>query len=231
MNNYQIIADEAKLQQFIDWLPELGPSEGYYLQLFGRKKYLKDGDINIQSGQQSLSRFVCRKQEMIDKIKKLQVPLGLYKNRGVVLPPECLALYITINPRCHEKAAKNLLKVLADRITKPYEFYNLYQLAMTELHKSCGKQYFVDFDFDSVDFSEIKDKINEILNESAYKVVKTRGGFHLIVMIDKIDSKFKKHWYKTISGLGPDVKGHQEMLLPVVGTFQGGHVVQFINHE
>jgi hypothetical protein len=231
MENYKIIADEEKLQEFIDWLPPLGQSEGYYLQLFGRKKYLKDGDIHIQSGQQSLARLVCKKEEIVDKVKKLQVPLGLYKNRDVALPQECLALYITINPRCHERAAKNLLKVLADRITKPYEFYNVYQLAMTELHKACGKQYFVAFDFDFVDFSEIRDTIKETLNESAYKVVKTRGGFHLIVMIDKIGDRFKKHWYKTISGLGPDVKGHQEMLLPVVGTFQGGHVVQFINHE
>lgn len=228
MNNYQIIANEAKLQEFINWLPDLGPSECYYLQLFGRKKYLKDACISIQSGHQSLNRFVCRKEEIFHKIKKLEIPIGLYKNRGVELPQECLALYITINPRCHEKAAKGLLKVLADRITKPYEFYNLHQLAMTELHKSCGRQYFVDFDFDNLDISKIKDKISEVINESAMRVVKTRGGFHLIVTIDKIEDCFKKHWYKEICKLGPDVRGHQEMLLPVIGTYQGGHIVEFI---
>src|SRR5690606_8955348 len=104
-----------------DWLPDLEESEVFYLQLFARKKYLPQG--TIQSGQQSLSRFICKKERIIEKIKQLEIPLGRYKNRDVELPQECLAMYININPRCHEKAAKNLLKVLADKITKKYEHY------------------------------------------------------------------------------------------------------------
>jgi len=131
MTNYKIIVDEEKLDNFIEWLPDLEDSEVFYVQMFGRKKYLGQG--TIQSGQQSLNRFACKKNRIKEKLKQLEIPLGYYKNREVVLPNECLAVYITPNPRCHEVAAKQLLKTLADKITKKYEFYNTYQLAMTEI--------------------------------------------------------------------------------------------------
>jgi hypothetical protein len=35
--NYKIIHNEEKLQQFIDWLPELLPNEQYYVALLARK--------------------------------------------------------------------------------------------------------------------------------------------------------------------------------------------------
>lgn len=220
---YQIILNEEKLDQFIDWLPDLGPSEMFYFQLFGRKKYLDKGEL--QSGHQSLSRFVCSKHRIKEKIRQLEVPLGTYLNREVELPQECLALYVTPNPRCHEKAARQLLKVLADKITKQYEGYNTYQLAMTELHKACGKKYFIDFDFDNIDFDEISGKLFEAVNKDAVKVLKTRGGFHVLVRIDRVAPEYSKTWYNKITGLGCDVKG--DNLIPLPGCTQGGFCPHF----
>lgn len=226
MTNYKIIYDENKLQEFVNWLPDLEESEVFYLQLFARKKYLPQG--TIQSGQQSLSRFICKKERIIEKIKQLEIPLGRYKNRDVELPQECLAMYININPRCHEKAAKNLLKVLADKITKKYEHYNTYQLAMTELHRAIGRKLYLDFDFDNVDFEQLREKILTYVNPSAITGVKTRGGFHLLLRLDKIEEQYRKTWHRNISALGADVVG--DSLLPVVGTTAGNDkCIEFIN--
>jgi hypothetical protein len=225
VENYQIITDEVELDRFIEWLPDLGPSECYYFQLFGRKKYAEEG--LLQSGQQSLNRFVCTKDRIKYKILQLEIPLGRYVNRDVVIPQECLVLYMNPNPRCHEKAAKNLLKILADKITKKYEHYNTHQLALTELHRAKSRNFVVDFDFDEIDYEDISNLINKVINIDAYKVVKTRGGFHLLVMLDKIHHDYKKSWHNGLCKIGADVVG--DCMIPVPGTMQGGHLVHFIN--
>lgn len=225
MQNYQIIADESELDRFIEWLPELKPSECYYFQLFGRKKYAEEG--LLQGGQQSLSRFVCEKDRIKYKIRQLEIPLGFYVNRDVVLPQECLVLYMNVNPRCHEKAAKNLLKILADKITKKYEHYNTHQLALSELHRAKSRNFVVDFDFDEIDYQDVSSLINRVINQDAYKVIKTRGGFHLLVVLDKVNQDYKRSWYNGLCDIGSDVVG--DCLIPVPGTMQGGYQVHFIN--
>jgi hypothetical protein len=226
MSNYKIIYDEDKLDSFIEeFLPTINISECYYFQLFGRKKYLPAG--TIQSGHHSLHRFVCKKERIKEKLKQLEVPLGTYLNRSVELPQECLAIYMAPNPRCHEKAAKALLIELAKRVTTDYDNYNTHQLAMTQLHKSCSKKYFVDFDFDELDFDSISDKIYQYINKESLTLLKTRGGFHLLVNTAKVDPVYKNLWYQNIRNLGADVVGDD--LIPVPGCCQGGFVPHFVD--
>ena len=214
--HYRVINNLTALQEFVDWLPELEDSQTYFFTLFGRKKYCSNK--KIQSGCQTLSRFVCRKEHIIDRIRQLEVPLGAYKNREIELPQECLGLYICVNPRCHEKAAKQLLIKLANKITQPYEFYNVKTLAMTELHKACGNREFVDFDFDDVTFSSLRQEIEEVVNIDACSVVTTRSGFHLLVKPKKVFDTHQKTWYNGVMALGADVCGDKNMLVPVPGT-------------
>lgn len=224
MSNYKIIADEEIFDDFIQWLPDLGPTETYYFQLFGRKKY-NDG-VQIKSGQQSLNRFVCSKERIKDKVRQLEVPLGVYKNRELELSQNSLVLYVTPNPRCHQKAAVQLIKELANRITRPYDGYNTHQLAITEVHRACGTKHFIDFDFDNVEYETLKDKIADSINEEATTVLKTRGGFHLLVRLNQVDKKYLKSWHPNLTALGADVKG--DNLIPCPGTFQGGFIPHFI---
>ena len=97
MQNYKIIADEAQLKAFIEWLPELEKDEIYYVSLFARKKYDTTGTLKADKGQ--LKRFSSRKDRLFEKIKHLERPIGTYTHEGQAVSNESLALYITVNPR------------------------------------------------------------------------------------------------------------------------------------
>jgi len=102
--NYQIIADEKKLLNFIAWLPKLEENEKYYITLLARKKY-SDEEIKSNSKTQ-LKRFTSDKERLFDKIKQLEVPFGAWKLKDGAAPQKSLALYISLNPRCMKKATE-----------------------------------------------------------------------------------------------------------------------------
>ena len=223
VQNYSIIKDEKKLREFIDWLPELLPNEKYYLALFFRKKYCPI--IKTDKGQ--LKRVTSTKELIYQKIKQMECELGSYTSDGIALPNEGLALYITPNPRDLEKATKNCLINFANKITQPYSNYNPQSEVLSEIQKSCSRKIFMDFDFDGVEFEDVKMRISEYIHPSCCTVVKTRGGFHLLIKTEYIVDSYKKSWYKNISSIeGVDVRG--DNLLPVVGCVQGDFVPHFI---
>lgn len=223
--NYKIIQDERRLRDFIDWLPKLKSGETYYVTLLARSKYAPPGLLKSDKAQ--LRRFTSDKELLYSKIKQLECEVGSYTTKGTTIPEEALALYINPNPRSLEAAAKASLIHLAHLVTKDYNGYNPHQEVMSEIQKACGRKVFFDLDFDNVDLDTVMTEASLHVNPDCLHVLKTRGGFHLMVELEKLDKRFVKTWYKSLTNIkGCDIKG--DNLIPVPGCIQGGFVPHFV---
>lgn len=228
MTNYRIIEDEQALIYFIDTiLHQLKTDECFYLSLFARKKYCPE--MIWSNDKTQLKRLTCNKSNLISKLRQLEIKVGDYSlgDRGV--PQDALVAYIHPNPRSQTKAAKVLLKKLADLIADDCHGYNVQQEALSAIQKSPGSKYYVDFDFDLQDKAAIEIirwQVYEMVNKDATTFVETRGGLHVLVQVAKIKEKYKKSWYQGIAALGSDVEG--DCMLPIPGCVQGGFVPKII---
>lgn len=218
--NYQIINSEKLLREFIDWLPELRKNEKYYISLLARNKYLTDKSI-LKADKISLHRFTSDKKFLLRKIKKLEVPFGTYTQDNTIIPQSALALYITPNPRDLEVATKESLIQFAKIITQPYNGYDPQALVLSNIQKSCGRKIYMDFDYDGYSAWDLKDQIESVINSECLTYLQTRGGFHLLVEIAKINISLEKIWYKHLKNiLGCDVVDVNGMI-PIPGCVQG----------
>ena len=225
MTHYKIITDEAKLDEFINFLPDIEDTEVYYLCLFGRHKYAPEFPNTKDSGQ--LARVASRKSDLKEKIRRLEAPLGSYSRDGAIAPQEALAVYIGLNPRSLIKANRKLLVELATRIADGDLSFNPISAATTEIHRATSRKFFVDFDYDNAVPSDYLPAIQSVLPDKAYRILVTRGGFHLVVELSKIEGA-KKEWHKNLSSLpNCDVRGTNN-LTPVPGCTQGGFTPHFI---
>lgn len=232
--NYEIIKDEKLLIDFIDWLPDLEPYEKYYLCLFARSKYLKDENgINllphIKSDKSQLKRFVSDKERMFQKIKQLEIGVGWYKQKESSVPQESLALYITPSPRNMSKATVNTMIKLAQSIRDQNININPHQEAMSEIQKAKSRTCWIDFDIDKLEvdlIGNVMDLIPLYINMDATKILKTRGGYHLLVDPNKVEQKYKSSFYKDLLQFA-DQAG--DNMIPVPGCVQGNFIPHFTN--
>ncbi|MCI5055774.1 MAG: hypothetical protein MRY83_06675 [Flavobacteriales bacterium] len=222
MSHYNVIIDNNKLLEFIEWLPDLAENEKFYCCLFARKKY-SDGKITSNDKGQ-LKRFLSDKKRLFEKIKQLEAPVGSYTIRGESVPQESLALYINPNPRDLKKASFDSIIKLTDLLQKDQKGYNPHAEVLSCVQRATSRQVYLDFDVDSktFDFSGLKAAINT----SCLTILQTRGGFHILVKVDEIEPEYKKGFYNKIVALGVDQSGDQ--LLPIPGCVQGGFSPEFI---
>jgi hypothetical protein len=232
--NYSIIKDEKELKEFINWLPDLLPNEIFMLNLFTRSKYCKDENGNnlfphVRTDKAQLVRKTSTKERLFHKIKQMECELGSYKlQNGMSVPQESLALYITLNPRDMQKAAKESLKRLADLVTIPYNGFNPHQEVLSEIQRANGRKLYYDLDFDNVEVNITIIEILKYINSECLTILKTRGGFHCLIEFSKIDKQYEKSWFKNLTSIkGADIDSKSSMI-PVVGCTHGNSIPKFI---
>lgn len=231
--NYKIVCDTEELNKFIKFLPSLKDNETYYCSLLARDKYVRElGVGSFGSDKHQCARWVTHDiQRLPVKLKQLECPIGSYALRGIEVPQEALATYITVNPRCQIKATKKMLHKMADILTEnnPVKV-NVYQESLTAIHQSISRKVFVDLDFDGVDAGDTVRQVLEYVNKEAVDVVLTRGGIHVLITLSEIAPEYVKSWYKNMLTIpGIDIVG--DTMLPVPGTYQGGWIPKMVDVE
>lgn len=234
---HQIILDQARLEEFVSWLPELKPHEKYFLCLQARKKYMPSLKSNDKT---QLKRFTSSKETLVDKIMQLECPIGCYRTKeGEIITDEAIALYITLNPRDMLKATYMSAKALIDTIQKQEGHLNPHSEVLSCIHKSKGKSNFVHFDIDKqtgneqdknapktdLSIANIFEIASKIVGKEAVTIIETRGGCHLLIDPSKVGPE-NKNWYPMITKqIQCDQSG--DLMVPVVGCCQGGFIPRF----
>ena len=224
MQNYQVIVDEDALKAFIEELPDTTVDERYYFCLFARKKYCRDIKY-IKSDKSQLARKVASKGQLLGKIKQMECKLGSYLQDDVSIPQEALALYINPNPRCMKRATIQCLQNLAKVIGQDSPGFNPQAEAMSCIQRSCSRKIWTDFDIDTKEPGTLEKVASILVDRSCYKILESRGGYHVLVDTKAVPAEAGRMWYPEMSKLA-DIKG--DCMLPVPGTYQGGFVPRFI---
>ena len=229
---YRIIRDYKELEKYVDSLPDIGENFKYYISLFARKKY--GGTVGLTSDKCQLKRCVASKDRIIQKLKQMEIPIGAYTFQGkegeeeVVVRQQSLVVYISANPRDMNKSAGALVKKLVGQIVDDVPIKNPQAEALSQIQTHGKKIYFnVDIDFNGE--YEIPERIIKIwlrgkVNEQAYRLVRTRGGYHLLVKLDKLDRSYRATWHRSLQDVEElpmdiDLKNGDGML-PIPGCVQ-----------
>ena len=222
---YKVIASENQLEMFSAWLPQVKQHEVYYVTLMSRSKYAPEilkGTTGSDARQ--LARFLTTPDRLIEDLEKLEVPLGVYRQKGVEVPQHAIAAYITPNPRNMFKALQELNSMVFGAVWNKDNHetsVNPVEMALTAVHKAVGSRVFVDFDFDVTEFNT--DVLLDYVNPEALTILKTRGGFHALIRPELVAKSYAKTWYNNIAAMdGVDKKGTD--MMPIPGCYQGGFV-------
>jgi hypothetical protein len=218
--NYSVVKNKAELDKFISILPDPTSDQTYYFVLQTRGKLLK-----VPGGKEkSLRLFTSSKKHMYQNILQCESTIGSYYfNDRDVLQGE-FTLYMCPNPRSFSRASWLLVKELIDLKQRGNE-HNTYREAMTAIHRAKDKSVFAHFDFDIMadEVLPIKEKISNILQSDNFYCVRTNGGCHILVPLEKFDNQ---RWYQEIVKLGVDQS--KDLLIPVPGCVQGDFVPYFV---
>jgi len=226
----------------------LDKNEKFYCSLFARKKY--DQDLIKSNDKTQLKRFLATKKNLIHKISQLEIPFGAYKLKDVDASQQSLVLYIHLNPRCMKKATKLMGKKCWDLLHN--DNFNIHQEAMSCIQKSKSENSrYVIFDIDdkNEDLSLLKNIFpplhpnnsdKKVAQLVPYKILKTRGGYHLIVNTNMIKihnnncvnnpkkTPYYRNWYMQIKNTFKSTDETGDIMSRIPGTVQGGFIPSFI---
>lgn len=226
--NYQIVADESELLNFMALLPDTTPDECYYVGLLARNKWLRDTEKSPIASQVQLKRFTATKDRLLEKLRQLECAQGAYRHKEQPIPQEALGVYISVNPRSYRRASFQLIRTIAEYLEKEQDL-NPHQLALSALQTAPARRHWFDIDIDLVpgeNREDIRDFVRQVVGEAA-TFIHTRGGMHCLVETAKLSPDQTKTWFNHLSKQtrfqsGFDMIG--DNLTPLPGCVQGGFV-------
>ena len=203
----KLILDESKAHDFVEFLQD----GKYYCIIEARKKYGATKDTRIAD-------FFVDKKYLVKEIQKRQM-----NESFLTVPQESIVVFVSVNPVCPEVAFRNLHREMADLACKG-DFKDPTNLARKHLVNSGGNGDYIDFDFDNGHFDP--QLIYEKAGSQGVDVVKTRGGYHVVVE-NKLAAKEEPMFYKNLESLGTDSIS-KKRLIPMVGCRQGDFMPIFL---
>lgn len=221
--NYKIIADESKILEFSEWLPACESHEMFFGMFLFRRKYLPENLQTFYTNKDNcLKKFTFTKENLIQKLKKLESPIGSYQSNELDVLQDGICVYCFPNPRDLKKATINLSKKLIDILGADDGYYNIHNHSLTEIQKSKGTKHWIDFDIDDKSFDlEIFDKYKG----KAGKVLETKNGYHLLINSQNLDTDLRNSFYQD---LRPYADKSGDGMVPIPGTFQSDFVPSFV---
>lgn len=247
---YRFIYSEDEVRKFFSILSPLKPDEAYFVSLSARNKYLTDEERKaIDLGRTEMFARKLVKQytyeAFIRTLRTYEINDGGFTSRSnIPLPEKCIVIYANINPVSGKAALKEfyekttqLLFDLSDDNDSHKRLASLDTELMNCYQRARGTKKFIDIDCDvpddGVDIVELV--LNEFkANSVDYHVIKTRGGFHIL-----IDRSTLHYNYTTIinkaNELAVERFGHAEVvvnkneMVPICGCISAGFPVHFVN--
>ena len=239
-----LIHDEAQFDAFLDWLPEPGADERFFLSLSARSKYLNDAEREaFDLGRTEMfSRVTAHDKPGIKyALQKMQASLLYRRTRnGSEIPAKSLVVYINLDPSSMVQACQQFMlqvqKAMADNLRALQQGrtpdFHVFQSAERQLlnaiQKAHGRKRMLDIDIDTHD-PEILDNLIGFIETTPYGLIKTRGGYHLL--LDQAFWTAKKNIHAKCQELSElanaEVCINPNRMVPLPGTLQGGVPVTF----
>lgn len=206
---YPIVHDELQLRFFYDWiLPDLLPTEAYFLSLSCRNKYLTDEEREHYSvgRTEMFKRTVVHERDWLTfyrTVKQFEVSREGYTGRtGVPLPDKALVCYININPTdtvaVYEELSAKLAKIGAEGTRLTYSGKSQDSLTSSLLHldsmvrtlyqQNMKRKVWMDIDFDvpqEYPWAEFSKTLDTMGLPTHYWIA-TRSGYHLLIYRDEL---------------------------------------------
>ncbi len=264
MEYHKFLHNEDELDIFLTKLREvitLTRDECFYLMLMSRNKYLTEeerkktdlGRANIVTRQILHS---LETKDVIQALRKMECAYGAYTDRsGNPIPNECLIPYLTYNPvspikafsdtqRCFVEYLLELDNRTGDKSNTYDRLSKIDSQYRTQLQHAFSRKVLLDFDFDIPEgASRVVLEFTDRLTQNGAKsfVVKTRGGFHVLVERATIKYNYTKDLQEirdlmtTIYGPGKkdaetkpiwEIEANHNEGLPLAGCLQKDYLVR-----
>lgn len=231
-----LIHNEQQINTFLNFLPANQP---VVLSLWARKKYSKTEESDKAFGKRDLlvlEQVCVYPHELLRYVRRWE-GVNTYHHKDLLIDPSTFCVYVS-HGYVDTVGMTNWLRIhLATNLEKQtiYSLTSLTQRAMVRNLKR-GLVHF-EYDFKLFDanwdvtktYFWIRSQISQCLAPDSYTVIRTKGGFHML-----IDSK-KDHpvamWYKALQELPGYDKAVGQHYLPLPGTKQATFNVFAMNTD